>query len=58
MDERDYQFETLYGKWFYRWDGWTGKGDRVSSGVWRPVKLDKLANDILYIAINSIKDIS
>ena len=49
---RDYSFRQKDGQWYYQWNGFTGKHAPLSSGFgWKKVSKDKLANDILYIAL-------
>lgn len=52
MDERHYRFTQRNGEWIYWWDGWTGKHESISSHNWNTVKGNRLANDLLYIAIH------
>lgn len=49
---RDYKFQQKNGQWYFRWDGLTGKSSPISSGSdWKEVSGDRLANDVLYIAL-------
>lgn len=52
--ERHYQFIKQNGKWVFKWrEPFGGKHEVSDSGpVWQNVSSERLANDVLYIALN------
>ena len=54
MGYRKYYFSrTSNGDWMYCYEEWTGKGARKPDSSWYLVSDNRLANDILYIVLNS-----
>ncbi|WP_185753612.1 hypothetical protein [Selenomonas sp. AB3002] len=52
IEFRKYHFVSTQNGWEYTWKGWTGKHAPISSGREELVSNDRLANDILYIALH------
>lgn len=52
IEARKYHFVSTKNGWKYSWKGWTGKHAPISSEHEELVSNDRLANDILYVALH------
>ena len=52
IEFRKYHFVSTQNGWVYTWKGWTGKHAPISSEHEELVSNNRLANDILFIALN------